>query len=616
MRTGDVIGVVLDLEEGSLSFSKNGISLGVAFSSGLTGKELYASVSLYDVGDRVTFRDDASEGSSIDNTPLSQFQLHPDSPLRYHRTAPILSCPSNVRLVDLEQILLGHSLPKPPPPGVSTTAQSTTITTSTNSTPTPNSTTTTPTPTTPTPSSTTTTSDSNNNSVVPSSPQPSTKNSKSPKTVIQFYWGSNSQKPLEKTLSLSQLYHRMKCESEIIDLYYETENGDGIGVELTAAVPPRSTLIFHLFAQKKGLNRLVSILYWRLKASIINAKPRRSLSRASSVMTNNASSSNSLQTSTQLNINGQNSNINNLGNNMMGNNSNNQHESLGSNNNQSNMNARLKDWNKVLRWLTELSSFLLVPGFGELFVENDECTEVLFEIMKTSAELLVADESTSVRLLSFFAQSLVPSLTPSGLSMKAWDPFGELYETLQMSFVAQNNIISRSISLQCGSIQFLLSSLSLVESVEHKQPNLFKGYDIHLSMDNVKQGGISTSAKKEDPSQTSSKQPNTTSSVSQPQTPNLSASGSGPISIQSLTGNPLTVNAPISASTLSSLASGAGKWAKGTGYGTAQDNASQWNQTEYLKLQDQRAQKSTALLQSLILFLSFNLSGKKKKRRF
>jgi hypothetical protein len=34
MKEGDVIGVTLDMDEGTLSFSKNGEDLGVAFSTG------------------------------------------------------------------------------------------------------------------------------------------------------------------------------------------------------------------------------------------------------------------------------------------------------------------------------------------------------------------------------------------------------------------------------------------------------------------------------------------------------------------------------------------------------------------------------------------------------
>jgi len=52
-----VIGVTVDTIVGTLSFSVNGKSLGIAFSTGLKGVELYPAVSLYDQGDSVTFRE-------------------------------------------------------------------------------------------------------------------------------------------------------------------------------------------------------------------------------------------------------------------------------------------------------------------------------------------------------------------------------------------------------------------------------------------------------------------------------------------------------------------------------------------------------------------------------
>ena len=49
---GDVIGVKLDLDKGTLSFSRNNEDLGVAF-TGLTG-ELYPAVAFYNQGQRVS----------------------------------------------------------------------------------------------------------------------------------------------------------------------------------------------------------------------------------------------------------------------------------------------------------------------------------------------------------------------------------------------------------------------------------------------------------------------------------------------------------------------------------------------------------------------------------
>lgn len=51
-KTGDVMGVILDFEEDTLSFTLNGVFLGIACRGGFAGKELYAGVSLSGVGDR------------------------------------------------------------------------------------------------------------------------------------------------------------------------------------------------------------------------------------------------------------------------------------------------------------------------------------------------------------------------------------------------------------------------------------------------------------------------------------------------------------------------------------------------------------------------------------
>jgi len=51
-REGDVIGVTLDLDEGMISFTRNGQDLGVAV-TGLRG-EFYPAFSLYNKGDRIT----------------------------------------------------------------------------------------------------------------------------------------------------------------------------------------------------------------------------------------------------------------------------------------------------------------------------------------------------------------------------------------------------------------------------------------------------------------------------------------------------------------------------------------------------------------------------------
>ncbi len=51
-RTGDVVSVRLDLDQGALSFALNGRDLGIAV-SGLTGP-LYPAFSLYNEGDQIS----------------------------------------------------------------------------------------------------------------------------------------------------------------------------------------------------------------------------------------------------------------------------------------------------------------------------------------------------------------------------------------------------------------------------------------------------------------------------------------------------------------------------------------------------------------------------------
>jgi hypothetical protein len=78
MRQGQIIGVTLDTLAGTLSFSVNGKPLGVAFSTGLQGMELYPAVSLYDHGDQVTFRD-APSSSTPHHTAGSASSQQQDS---------------------------------------------------------------------------------------------------------------------------------------------------------------------------------------------------------------------------------------------------------------------------------------------------------------------------------------------------------------------------------------------------------------------------------------------------------------------------------------------------------------------------------------------------------
>lgn len=51
----DMIGMLLDMEKGTLGFMVNGKELGVAFDQGLIGQEVYPAVSLCAGGEKATF---------------------------------------------------------------------------------------------------------------------------------------------------------------------------------------------------------------------------------------------------------------------------------------------------------------------------------------------------------------------------------------------------------------------------------------------------------------------------------------------------------------------------------------------------------------------------------
>eukprot|EP00003_Mantamonas_plastica_P015135 TRINITY_DN2582_c0_g1_i2.p2 TRINITY_DN2582_c0_g1~~TRINITY_DN2582_c0_g1_i2.p2 ORF type:complete len:549 (+),score=130.13 TRINITY_DN2582_c0_g1_i2:193-1647(+) len=70
-NTGDVVKVRLDMDAGSLSFGKNDIDYGVAYSDDLKGRQVFPAVSLYTRDDMVTFRNMKSSDSTSSITQSS-----------------------------------------------------------------------------------------------------------------------------------------------------------------------------------------------------------------------------------------------------------------------------------------------------------------------------------------------------------------------------------------------------------------------------------------------------------------------------------------------------------------------------------------------------------------
>lgn len=103
MQEKDVIGVTLDMDDGTLSFSRNGEDLGIAFSSELLGRVLYPAVSLYDPGDRVRFHQEIKgrRGSGV-----KSFEMDTTSPLIFHREGRLLKIPIGTKLRTLADSLL------------------------------------------------------------------------------------------------------------------------------------------------------------------------------------------------------------------------------------------------------------------------------------------------------------------------------------------------------------------------------------------------------------------------------------------------------------------------------------------------------------------------------
>lgn len=104
MVQGDVIGVILDLNEGTLSFTRNGEDLGIAFKD-IASRELYPAVSLYDAGDRVRFQ--PLEGAPVDKGPLSKARIEGISPLIYQRSGPLFALHTSVALKEIAESLIG-----------------------------------------------------------------------------------------------------------------------------------------------------------------------------------------------------------------------------------------------------------------------------------------------------------------------------------------------------------------------------------------------------------------------------------------------------------------------------------------------------------------------------
>jgi ubiquitin-protein ligase len=104
MLQGDVIGVCLDLNEGTLSFSRNGEDLGTAFKD-IASRELYPAISLYDAGDQVRFQE--LEGAPVDKGPLSAARIEGISPLIYQRNGPLFSLPTSTSLKSIALSLTG-----------------------------------------------------------------------------------------------------------------------------------------------------------------------------------------------------------------------------------------------------------------------------------------------------------------------------------------------------------------------------------------------------------------------------------------------------------------------------------------------------------------------------
>ncbi|PRP81914.1 baculoviral IAP repeat-containing protein 6 [Planoprotostelium fungivorum] len=115
---GDVIGVELDFEAGTLSYFRNGESLGEAYSGGFGDGELFPSVTLHAPGDHAAFLYysqaskpykkkptivDATEGNQYDRS--SVMALDSSHPLFYHRTTTIYCVPVGTTLGHFKSVV-------------------------------------------------------------------------------------------------------------------------------------------------------------------------------------------------------------------------------------------------------------------------------------------------------------------------------------------------------------------------------------------------------------------------------------------------------------------------------------------------------------------------------
>mmetsp|Transcript_33163 Transcript_33163/g.53318 ORF Transcript_33163/g.53318 Transcript_33163/m.53318 type:complete len:5108 (-) Transcript_33163:115-15438(-) len=101
-RTGYVVTVTMDMDEGVLSFAVNGEDLGPAFDDGLKGKQLYPAFALYQKGDRFTITrcslassvpSSSSTSSGITGMPNAHLSFGGSltSRLRFHRPGPMFT---------------------------------------------------------------------------------------------------------------------------------------------------------------------------------------------------------------------------------------------------------------------------------------------------------------------------------------------------------------------------------------------------------------------------------------------------------------------------------------------------------------------------------------------